>query len=156
MNSNPPYHLQRGLTYVEVLVAAALIAIVLVPAVEALYTGIHASDVYASTSIEHYAAVAKLEELLAEPQSSLLAAAATAGDETTATSLSDAPGTPVRRLTYIARYDADDIDGDGNVFTVPDANVDGDNDPFTGYTGLLWVRVAIEGSVTSVESLAAP
>ena len=56
---------------------------------------------------------------------------------------------------FIALYDADNSDGDGDVFTVLDPNADKDNDPYTGYEGLLWVRVDVEGSVTSLESLTA-
>ena len=52
--------------------------------------------------------------------------------------------------------DADDRDGDGNPFTVPDPNLDGDNDLYTGYVGPLWLRVEIEGSVTAFETLTAP
>lgn len=148
---------QSGLTYVEVMVAAVLISIALVPAIDALYTGMHASDVYETSSAEHYAALAKIEELLAEPQSLLVAAAAAAGNHTTPSAgYSDAAGSPNRRLVYLALYDTDDADGDGDVFTVPDPNLDGDNDPYTSYAGLLWVRVEVESSVTSFESLAAP
>ena len=123
---------------------------------DALYTGMHGSDVYASTSAEHYAAIAKMEGVLAEPQSLLITAAAAAGGKSTPSSYSDAGGAPNRRLVFISLYDADDGDGDGDVFTVPDPNVDGDNDPYTSYTGLLWVRIEVEGSVTSLESLSAP
>lgn len=157
MNVAPLAQDQRGLTYIEIMIATVLIAIALVPAIDALYTGSLASDVYEAGSTEHYATLAKMEELLAEPQALLTSAAAAAGNETTpSTYYSDAAGTPNRRLVYVALYDADDGDGDGNVFTVPDPNLDGDNDPYTGYTGLLWVRVEVEGSVTSFESLAAP
>lgn len=147
---------QSGLTYIEVMIATVIVVIALVPAINALYTGMRGNDVYASTSAEHYSALAKMEALLAEPQSSLLTAAAAAGDRKTATSYSDASGSPARRLVFIGLYDADNADGDDDVFTVPDPNVDGDNDPFTGYAGLLWVNLEVEGSVTSLESLTAP
>ena len=148
---------QAGLTYIEVMVAAALIAIALLPAMDAIYTGMRGGEVYASASAEHYATLAKIEEVLAEPQSLLITAAAAAGDEKTPSGFySDSAGTAIRRLVFIARYDADNADGDGDVFTVPDPNIDGDNDPYTGFTGLLWVRVEVEGSLTSLESLAAP
>lgn len=157
MNGSSSTDRQSGLTYIEVMIAALLISIALVPAIDALYTGTLASNVYTTSSAEHYAALAKMEELLAEPQALLITAAAAAGNETTpSTYYSDAAGIPNRRLVYVALYDADDGDGDGNVFTVPDPNLDGDNDPYTGYTDLLWVRVEVEGSVTSFESLAAP
>ena len=157
MRTHAHTHRQEGLTYIEVLIAAALIAIAVLPAMDALYTGMLGSDVYESTSAEHYAALAKMEEVLAEPQSLLLTAAAAVGDENTpSSSYSDAAGTPDRRLVFVALYDADDSDGDGNVLTVPDPKTDGDNDPYTSYVGLLWVRVEVEGSVTFLESLSAP
>lgn len=146
---------QAGLTYVEVLIAVALITIALVPAVDALYTGMLGSNVLGSRANEHYAALAKMEEVLAEPFSSLLSAAAAAGNESTSSSYSDAAGESARRLVYVALYDADNDDGDDNVFTVTDANLDGDNDPYSGYAGLLWLRTEIEGSATALESLVA-
>lgn len=149
-------HRQSGLTYIEVMVAAMLIVITLAPAVEALHTGILGSAVLESSSNEHYAVLARMEEVLAEPYGTLTGAAAAAGSSSTPSSYSDASGPPDRRLVFIALYDADNADGDGNVFTVPDPNLDGDNDPYTGYTGLLWLRVEVEGSVTSLESLVAP
>ena len=147
---------QSGLTYVEVLIAAALLAIVLVPALSALQTSMLATDISGSLADQHYAAQSKMEEMLAEPHGTLITAAGAAGNYKTPSSYSDASGSPDRRVVYLARYDADDADGDGNAFTVPDPNLDGDNDPFTGYLGLLWVRVEIEGSVTSLETLTAP
>lgn len=145
-----------GLTYVEVLIATSLIAVALVPALEALHTGLLGTEIYQSTSTEHYAATAKMEELLAEPYGALVSAAATAGDQLTQSNYSDAPATLNRRLVFLGLYDADNADGDNDLFTVLDSNLDGDNDPFTGFAGLVWVRVEIEGSVTALESLSAP
>lgn len=156
MNGRPAISGQSGLTYIEVMIAAALIAIALVPAMDALYTGIRGSQVFESTSSQHYAVLGKMEEVLAEPFSILTAEAGAAGNNKTPSSYSDLAGIDDRRLVFIARYDADNADGDGDVFTVPDPNLDGDNDPFTGYVGLLWVRVEVEGSVVSLESLSAP
>ena len=76
--------------------------------------------------------------------------------QSTPSTYSDAAGPPDRRLVYVALYDVNDADGDGDVFTVLDENLDGDNDPYTGYAGVLWVRVTVEDSVTALESLAAP
>jgi Tfp pilus assembly protein PilE len=146
---------QSGLTLVEVLIASVLLMVVLVPAIEALHTGMLGNDVLQSTSSEHYAVLSEMEEVLAEPYGSLLGAAAAAGNETTPSSYSDAAGPPGRRLVYVALYDASDADGDNNFFTVLDADLDGDNDPYTGYDDLLWVRVEIDGSITYLESLVA-
>lgn len=146
---------QSGLTYIEVVIAAALIAIALLPAMDALYTGVHGSGVLQSSSSEHYAVLAKMEAVLAEPFTTLTSAAGTAGSQSVPSSYSDAAGPPDRRVVFVALYDADNADGDGDVFTVLDPNLDGDNNPYTNYTGLLWVHVAAEGSVTSLESLVA-
>ena len=147
---------QSGLTYIEVLIAIVLIAVALVPALEALHTGMLGTEIYQATSAEHYAATAKMEELLAEQHGALLSAAAAAGDSLTPSSYSDAPATPNRRLVFLGLYDADNADGDNNLFTVLDPNLDGDNDPFTGFAGLVWLRVEVEGSITAFESLSAP
>jgi len=146
---------QTGLTYVEVLIAMVLIAVALVPGLQALQTGMTGTQIYQSSTTEHYAALAKMEELLAEQHASLVAAAAAAGDQLTPSSYSDAPATPDRRLVYLGLYDADNADGDNNLFTVLDPNFDDDNDPFTGFTGLVWIHVEVEGSAASLESLSA-
>lgn len=144
------------MTYIEVMVAAALIAIALVPAMDALQTGMLGARIFESSSNEHYAVLARMEEVLAEPYSALTAAAATAGNPKTPGSYSDAPGTPGRRLVFLGLYDANNADGDNDMFTVLDPDLDGDSNPYTAYSGLLWVRVAVEGSVTSLESLTSP
>lgn len=138
------------------MIAVVLLVLALVPAVDALHSGVLGRQVLETTSSEHYAVLSLMEEVLAEPFATLTSAAATAGDQSTPTSFSDAAGPPDRRLVFIALYDANDADGDGDVFTVPDPDLDGDSDPFTGYSGLLWVRAEVEGSVTSLDSLVAP
>ena len=97
-----------------------------------------------------------MEQVLAEPHSALILAAAEAGNAMTPSSYSDAPLSPQRSLVFLGLYDADDKDGDKDPFTVPDPDLDADNNPFTNYTGLIWVRVEIEGSIVHVESLSAP
>lgn len=156
MNRGSSRNRQAGLTLVEVLVAAVLLMAMLVPAMEALRTGMLGNEVLHSTSGEHYAVLSRMEEVLAEPFGTLTSAAAAAGSESTPSSYSDAAGPPDRRLVYVALYDATNADGDGNVFTVLDPDLDGDSNPYTGYTDLLWVRVEVEGSITTLESLVAP
>lgn len=155
MRRHPQQQRQSGLTYIEVMVAAALLAIALLPAMDALYTGMLGSDVYESSSKQHYATLALMEEVLAESHGTLTIAAAAAGSQSTPSSYSDASGLSDRRLVFIALYDADDEDGDGKPFTVLDPDVDKDSNPYTGYTGVLWVRVEVEGSITALESLVA-
>ncbi len=129
-----------GFSYVEVLIATVLISVSLVPAMEALRTGLLGSGIHVDTVELHYHLQAKLEELLAEPTVSLDAAALAAGSETALSSYTEPGGTNRRRLVYLSRYDGDNADVDGN--------------PFTGVDpGLLWVRVEIENTALSVESL---
>ena len=133
-----------------------IIVVALVPALEALHTGMLGTQIYQSSSTAHYGATARMVELLAEQYGALVSAAAAAGDQLTPSSYSDAPATPERRLVFLGLYDADNADGDNDWFTVADPNLDGDNDPFTGFTGLVWVRVEVERSAAAHESLSAP
>jgi hypothetical protein len=140
---------QQGFSYIEVLIATVLIAISLVPAIDALKTGMISPKINRALTVEHYQRQKKLTELQATPFINLLAAAKTAVNNTTPTSFSDATGTANRSLVYIALYDAD-----ADPFTIADANTDGDNDPYTGTTAnLLWVKVVTEGSPQGLETL---
>jgi len=133
---------QTGLTLVEVLVAMALLAVLLVPAMRALQTGIIGADVHADIAASHFRLTSRLEELLAEPFVDLSDAAIAAGAPTTATSFSDAAGPPGRLLVYLSLYDGD--------------NADADSDPFTGSDAdLLWIRVDIEDTVHTLETIRA-
>ena len=130
----------RGFSYIEVLIATAIIAVSLVPMLKALQTSQAGSGIFVDTVETHYHLQAKLEEMLAEPMPLLEAAALDAGSETVLTSYSEPVSTDRRRLVYLSRYDGD--------------NADADDDPFTGTdSGLLWVRVEIENTALSVESL---
>ncbi len=128
-----------GFSYLEVLVATVVLAIALVPAVEALRHGILGAAVHERVVAQRHHASGLLEEVLAEPFSALAAAATpTAG---TPTAYSDPVGTPERRLVYLRLYDADDDD----------------NDPFSNpEPDLLWVRVEIEGTAVGLETLVTP
>jgi hypothetical protein len=131
-----------GLTYVEVLIATALIAVTLVPAIEALKPAMQGMSIHAVQIVRHYDLTAMLEEVLANPFSELDTEAVTINDPTVAsTTYSDLPATTNRRLVYLSRYDADNADGNGDFF---DAGMD---------EGLLWVRVEIEGTDQSIEGL---
>lgn len=140
---------QQGFSYIEVLVASLLVVVALVPAMNALQTGIKGANVHQAYTAEYYSQLKKMEELQATPFTSLLNAAKTATNNITPTSFSDASGTANRNLVYIALYDAD-----ASPFTITDTNVDGDNDPYTGNTAnLLWLKVMTEGSVQGLETL---
>lgn len=128
---------QQGLSYVEVLLAAVIIAISIVPVSDALRGAIGASELDTAATENHYRLVGKLEDVLAQPFADVLAAAA---GTAVASSYSDAGGSVDRRLVFINAYDGD--------------NADADNDPFTGSDAdLLWVRVEIEGSVSALQAL---
>ena len=133
---------EYGLTLVEVLVAVVVLAIVLIPAIRALQTGIVGSAVHADVASNHYRLTARLEELLGEPFADLSDAAIAAGGTGTPSSYSDAAGPPDRLLVYLSLYDGD--------------NADADNDPFTGTdSDLLWIRVDIEDTVHTLQTIRA-
>lgn len=130
----------HGFSYVEILVAMSLIAVALIPAMNALRVGVSATTVQETRLTNHYALVGRMEQVLAEPFAALNTAAGVAGDETTPTSYSDPFGSDPRLLVFLGRYDID--------------NADADDDPFTGADGgVLWVRVAVEGTQRSFETL---
>ena len=128
---------QSGLSYVEVLVAVIIIAATVVPATDALRGAMNTANADTAATVNHYRLVGKLDEVLTRPFAVLSPQAA---GPATATAYSDAPGSSDRRLVFISAYDGD--------------NADADNDPFTGTdTGLLWIRVEIEGTVNAIQSL---
>lgn len=129
---------QLGLTLVEILVATILLLVLLAPGMRALHTGFVGADVHAEHSGNHYRLVARMETVLADPYASLEAAES---GPSTPSSYSDAAGPRDRMLVFVAAYDADNADGDSNPFSGTDVDV-------------LWVRVAIEGSVQDLASIA--
>ena len=121
---------QRGFGYIEALVAVVLLAIAIVPALDALSNAMRGAPT-ADRDDDLWQAVAnKLSDVAGTRFDDLDSAATTAGSATTASSLSDASGTTPRVMVYLSRYDGD--------------NADGDNDPFTGTDAdLIWIRAAI-------------
>ncbi len=132
---------QSGLSLVEVLIAIFLLSIVLVPAVLSLRTSIVGAKVHGDVAATHYRVASRLEQILAEPFSALEQAAADAGSWQVASTYSESAGLPGRIVVYLAAYDGDDADGDGDPFTGSDA-------------GILWIRVEAEGTVFALETLA--
>lgn len=128
---------QSGLSYIEVLIATILIAVSLVPAVEALRGGIFGASLHQDAAADHFELKAKMEEVLAEPYALLDAAALAAVTEKTPTSYSDPSGSSKRRLVYLARYDPGT-----QGFTTFD-------------TGVLWVHVRFESRAGELETLTA-
>lgn len=133
---------QRGLTYLEVLIAAVLLALTLVPALDALLTAVSGTAVHESYVVDHHRLSSRMEEVLADPFSDLDAEAQAIGSPSTPTAYSDAGGTPGRVLVFLSRYDGDDADADGDPFTGGDA-------------GLLWVQTAVENTDYELETLIA-
>ena len=133
---------QSGFSYMELLVATLLIAIMLVPALDAMQSGIQGSAIHTRLAQNQYRMISKMEETLALPFTELLEQADLVADPTVLIPepYSDAAGTESRRLVYLARYDGD--------------NTDADDDPFTGTdAGLLWLRVTIENGSRSLETV---
>ena len=123
---------QGGLSLAEVLAATVLLAMTVIPASEALRTALRAAESSEEQTVHEYRMRGKLEEVLA----------ANAAGPATASVYSDPPGSSVRRLVFIAPYDADNADSDG--------------DPFTGgEPGLLWIEVRLEGRAAAVQTLKA-
>ncbi len=133
---------QRAISYLEVLIATVIIAISLVPALDAMKPGIDGSNLHQDRTRITFILKGKLERVLAEPFTRLQAAATAAGSETTETSYSDA-GAIVPHAVYIWPYDADNADGDDDVFT-------------GGEDDLLWIRVVATGDNQALETLVSP
>lgn len=133
---------EAGLTLVEVLVATVLLAVLLIPAINALQTGAVGADVHADLADNHFRLTSRLEELLAEPFADLEAAALAAGSPTVETTYSEPSGSPGRLVVYLSLCDGDNADGDGDLFTGTD-------------DGILWLRVEAEGTVHSLQTIRA-
>ena len=99
---------KRGFTYTEVLLSVVLLAVLLVPALEALQTGMLGTPA-AGANPEMTAVQSKMEQVLAAPFSRIYAETYVSGGNTTTSvspTFSDAAGTPDRRVVVIYRYDA--------------------------------------------------
>jgi len=131
---------EAGLTLVEVLVSVVLLAILLVPAMQALQTGVVGAEVHSDIAASNARITSRIEELLSEPFEDLASAATAAGAPTVASSYSEVSGTPGRLLVYLSAYDGDNADADSNPFTGTDSD-------------LLWIRVDIEDSVFTLQTL---
>ncbi len=138
-----------GFSYLEVIVALFILSIAFVPAMQAIQSGVQGTAIHQQLTQQQYAVISKMETVLADSFDNLLAAAKAAGDATTASSYSDPSGATNRVLVFIALYDAD-----AEPFNISDPNNDGDSDVYTGDTAnLLWLKVQLENTVLSYESL---
>lgn len=136
-----PINRHHGFSYIEILIATFLIAITLVPAINSLQTGVKNTTAQREHVEDYLALKSKMEDVLAQTMTALDTEAQAINDPNTPSTIySDASGTAHRRLVYLSRYDGD--------------NLDGDNDPFTGKdAGLIWIRVAIEDTSLSLQTL---
>ena len=128
---------QRGLSYVEVLIAVVIVAVCLAPALDALRGGIRAAAIQGSQAVNQQRLKTRLEEVLANRFATLDAAAVAAGNSPASpvAAYSDAAGTADRLLVTLYCYDFSS------------------SNPSVSDTGLLWVKVAIEGSSLSLNTL---
>ena len=126
----------------EVLVAIALLAVMIVPIVNALMTSSQGAEVHRELASDHYRLTSRLEELLAEPFADLEAAAIAAGSPQTATSYSESSGTPGRLVVYLSACDGDNADVDDDLFTGTD-------------DGILWIRVEVENTIHDLQTIRA-
>lgn len=136
------HHVQQGISYLEVLIATVIIAISLVPALDALKPGIDGTAIHQDRAQITFVLQGKLEQVLAEPFAQLREAAILAGSETTKTSYSDTTSA-VPHEVFIWPYDVDNADGDDDVFT-------------GGEDDLLWVRIANNDNSHALVTLITP
>jgi hypothetical protein len=139
----------RGLSYMEVMVAVFLLMLIIIPLMRSLEWGINTQKIVHKQQELVWHLQSKMAEVKVRKITALLEAAHTAGAYTTASSYSDAPATENRRLVYVWYYDINNVDADNNPFTIFDANTDADSDPFTGtdvVMDLVWIKVAIENT----------
>lgn len=126
-----------GLAYVEALVATIVVAVAVVPAVDALRDGVAAAGTHLAHTAAQQRLQARMEQVLANRFGALDAAALAAGNDPAAASslYSDPAGTAERVVVRLYRTD-------GNAATATD-------------TGLLRIDVAIERSALALSTLRA-
>ena len=124
------------------LIAVVIVAVCLVPALDALRDGIRAAAMQGSQTVNQQRLKTRMEEVLANRYVTLYNAVYNPGtgacnNSTSATvaAYSDAAGTADRLLVTLYCYDFSS------------------SNPSVSDTGLLWVKVAIEGSNLSLDTL---
>ncbi len=133
---------QRGFSYVEILLSVVLLTVLLVPALQALQSGV-AGGQSPSLAARQLALRDKMEQVLARPFADLYAKTYPYPDPNNPTSanasLSDLASTPNRRMVVLYRYTA----------TTSSGALSGDD------TGLLFVSVyyEAEGSANGLNTL---
>lgn len=133
---------QRGFGYVEALIAVVLLAVLLMPALEALSNAARSAPMAAQDDILWMSVANKLSEVTGSRFDDLDIATTLAGGPTNASSLSDPVDSSPRVLIYLSRYDGDNADGDGDGFTGTDPD-------------LIWVRATVADTPVSLHTLVA-
>ena len=150
---------QRGLSYVEVTMAAVVLALGLVPVLRNVESASVTADTHGLLAQENAALQSRLDWVRNQPFSQLLAYAESAGGPTVAVSAySDDATAAVPIEVFLSAYDAADDDGDGDPFTLSDTNADGDGSVYTAtlpanMLRLLWVKVQLTGSDRALSTL---
>ena len=124
-----PSRRPQGYAYVEVIIAALVVMVAVVPAAEALRSVAAGSVLQRELVAQKYAAMATMETVLAEPFS-VLQAEADATKGLAGSKYSQSLGAPNRQVVMVAPYDVDNADKDGNPLTGTD-------------DGVVWVGVNI-------------
>lgn len=134
-------HNQRGFGYIEALVAVVLLAVALVPALDAL-GNITRTAPPADGDDDLWMAVSnKLNQVSGSRFDDLDFVATYLDSPTTpSTTYSDPSDSVPPVQVYVSRYDGDNADGDNNAFTGTDAD-------------LIWVRAAINGTPVEMTTL---
>lgn len=131
-----------GFAFLEVLVAAVILAVALVPASSAIRAASEHGRISRDRLAVEYLALAKLEAALAASWETLNNEAVITGGVTESTLWSDAVGSPNRRLVYVSPHDINNADGDNNLLTGVEA-------------GILRVRVEVSGTNIQYQTLVA-
>lgn len=113
----------RGFAFLEVLVAAFILAIALVPASSALRAANEHGRQSRDRLAVEYLGLAKLETALAASWETLSDEAVKTGGTTPSTLWSDAVGATNRRLVYVSGHDINNADNDNNSMTGADAGI---------------------------------
>lgn len=132
---------QRGLSYLEVLIATLVLTVSLGPLLSAMQVNNQTTRIDADLNEQRNHASSVLEKTLALPLATLLDEAVILGaNDVLSDRYSDPASSAPRALVYLAAYDGDNADGDNNPFTGTDQN-------------LLWVSVSIEGTSFELTAL---
>ncbi|MEM7280760.1 MAG: type II secretion system protein [Pseudomonadota bacterium] len=128
---------QQGFSLAEVLATLILLSLVIAPALLSLQSAVDTANRDIDLTEQDFVLQARMESVLAESYNTLLAEAL---GPSTPSSYSDAQGTPNRVTIYVAGYDLDNADADGDRFTGID-------------DGVLWIRAEIEDTGQRYDSL---